>query len=253
MAEKQRANDMLATQNCYDCCDLILAECLAQEPRCRLAKRLENFICRLVKKGLTCREIEKALFDRGLSMTENPIRDAFDLATAARVGEAGSPVKVVLYICTRCPFCSKLFPPLYEAVAKGELRDKVELLVKIFPIKGHPYSVEGGLAAIAAWEQGLMAEFLLYAYENFRDFNQENLPIWAERIGLNMGEYDRAFKAAATRETLVAVKREGYAKKVRATPTLFINNRRYQGLMDYETLVDVMLEEYERIHGDTYE
>ena len=252
-AERQRANDILGAQYCYDCCDLTLAECLQQTPRCRLAVRLEHFICRLVESGRSCREIDKALRDRGLSMMDTPVRNGYDTETAARVGKAGSPVKVVLYICARCPFCSKLFPPLYRAVTNGVLSSKVALFVKIFPIKGHPYSVEGGLAAMAAWHQGRMAELLLRAYENFEDFKPEQLPVWAREIGLNMADYERAVKAPETRERLVEIKREGYAARVQATPTLFINNRRYQGLMDHETLVDVMLEVYERVRGDTYE
>ena len=252
-AEKGRVNEALNLQHCYDCCDLTLAECLDQRPRCRLATRLENFVCRLVEKGFTCPEVEKALYDRGLSMIETAVRRAIDPETASRVGEAGSPVKVALYTCVRCPFCSKLFPPLYEEVVRGELKGKVELLVKIFPIKGHPYSVEAGLAAMAAREQGRMAEFFLYAYENFDDFKVENLSLWAERVGLDMEKYQQALEDTTTWDMLVAVKREGYANKVRATPVLFINGRRYQGIMDRETLIDVMLEEYDKMRGDIYE
>lgn len=252
-ADRSQANEILNSQYCYNCCDLTIAECLKQEPRCRLATRLRDFIYRLLGTGMTSQKIERALLDRGLSMIETPVRAAIDPKTGSRVGKAGALVEAVLYTCVRCPFCSKLFPPLYDAVVEGALKGKVALLVKVFPIKGHPYSVEAGLAAVAAWKQGKMSEFFLDAYKHFDGFTPKHLPSWAEKIGLDMAEYRQAVGDATTRDILVAVKREGYRNKVHATPTLFINGRKYQGPMDDQTLIDVMEEEYDRMRGDMYE
>ncbi len=252
-AETKRVNAVLSAEHCYDCCDRTIAECLKQRPRCRLATRLKRFVCRLVRRAMTCQQIERALLDRGLSMMETASRAAIDPGTGSRVGEPEAPVKAALYICVRCPFCSSLFPQLHDTVVKGKLKGKAQLLVKAFPIKGHPYSVEGGLAAIAAWKQGKMAAFFLEAYRHFDSFEVEHLPLWAEGAGLDMEAYRRAIGKAATRDLLVAVKREGYANRVDATPTLFVNGRKYQGPMDLETLVDVMSEEYDRMRGDVYE
>ena len=250
---RKQVDEILGSRHCYDCCDRTIAACLGLEPRCRLALRLERFVCRLVDKGKTTSEIEKALNDRALSMMEAAAATKIDLENATRIGDATAPVKVTIYLCVRCPFCSKLFPLLHNEVVGGALKGKVELVVKLFPIKGHAGSVEAALAAMAARDQGKMDRFLLHAYKGFDAFDLEILPSWAQEVELEMDAYRKAVEAPATRESLVASKKEGIANKVKATPTLFIDGRLYQGLMDHETLVDVMLEEFERKTGEIYE
>ena len=73
-----------------------------------------------------------------------------DFSNAPVLGSAEAPVTVVIYACARCPYCSKLIPLLYEAVADGALQEDARLAFRIFPIRGHEGSTEAGLGFAAA-------------------------------------------------------------------------------------------------------
>ncbi|MDP8255091.1 MAG: thioredoxin domain-containing protein [Candidatus Alcyoniella australis] len=246
-------DQILTTQHLYDCCDMTIAQCLEQSPRCELAVRIEQFVCRLAAEDDDQRQIEAALNKRALSMSPTLKPAQFDLSSAALAGDPQSPVKLTIYLCLRCPYCSRTLPWLYREVSVGGLHGKVELRLKNFPLKGHAGSVEGGLAAMAALEQGKMYEYYLYAYEHYSEFSVEKLPQWAAAVGLDIERFARDFADPALRERLAQSKREGYANSVNATPTLFINGRRYQGFLDRESLIDVLLEEYNRVTGKIYQ
>jgi protein-disulfide isomerase len=182
-------------------------------------------------------------------MMPTPSPAKIDLSKAEIAGDPKAPVTVTMYLCARCPFCAKLTPWLYKEVTEGKLKGKVRLALRLYPIKGHEGSVESGLAAMAAYKQQKAFAFLLHAYSHFDRFSIEGLPQWAEAVGMDMDAYKAAVEDPATREELIASKKEGIANKVKATPTLFINGRMYRGDMDQEMLIDVFQEEFERVTG----
>lgn len=59
--------------------------------------------------------------------------------------------------------------------------------------------------------------------------------------------FSQLLRDSSVRRELVASKKEGVRNRVNATPTLFINGRKYSGDLDYEMLVDVLEEEAERV------
>jgi protein-disulfide isomerase len=56
----------------------------------------------------------------------------------------------------------------------------------------------------------------------------------------------------ATRETLVASKKEGLANGVEETPTLFINGRRWVGDLEAVEILDAVAEEAARVRGELW-
>ncbi|MFH0903205.1 MAG: DsbA family protein [Pseudomonadota bacterium] len=252
--KKGEAKKLLSQIFSYDCCDRTVAECLAVKPnRCRLAVRLANDICRLLKAGVPAKDTELVLSQRAQSMIPTGARFAFELEDSMAVGPANAPVQVVVYACTRCPFCKQLLPLLFREVATGSLQGKVRLYFRPFPLRDHPGSTEGGLALLAAAEQNKLWPFLLYLYERFDQFAPEKLPEWAASLGMDKESFAKTSSAAPSREKLVATKREGLRNKVAATPSLFINGRKYVYDLDLAVLVDVLLEEHERVTGNNKE
>ncbi len=247
--KKAIAAQIIKTQHPYDCCDKTIAECIDEQNPCRIAVRLRNMVCRMLSKGKSVKDIERALEKRAMSMTPSSEKIEVDLATAAFAGDKDAPVTLTLYTCVRCPYCAILIPSLYKEVMQGSLKGKVRLVMKLFPIKGHEGSTESGITAMVAYQQNMGFEFLLYAYEHFDDFETEKMPAWAKEVGIEAGIFDKSYKDAATRKALVDSKREGIKNKVKATPTLFINDRRYLAPMNIEMMLDVLEEEYERRTG----
>jgi len=247
-AQRARAESIMAQQYLYDCCDDTVATCLAQSEPCPLAKRLTGEICRRVEHGYSDADVDQALKLRARSMMPGgPVTD-IDLAGAPVIGEPDAPVVLVEYACMRCPFCARMTLALLDELEPGgALHGKVRLYYKLFPLKGHSGSVEGGLAALAAQDQGRFWEFLRLSYDRFGAFSVDALPSWAAEVGLDPDQYAASIADPATRQRLVAAKREGIANGVTATPTLYINGRMFQSRLEVDQVLDMLQEEHERL------
>jgi protein-disulfide isomerase len=250
-ARRALAQEILQSEHPYDCCDDTIAACLAREKVCRLAHRLAENVCRRVSAGEAKKKIARALSRRAQTMLPGK-KAQIDLSTAPPAGSAEAPVEVVVYACARCPFCSKILPKLYSAFTSGALKGKARLHLRVFPIRGHEGSKEGGLALLAASRMGKSWPLLLEIYERFDAFRVDTLPAWASEAGLDKAEYERLYKDKETVSGLVASKKEGIRNKVSATPTFFLDGRRFMGEATAEEIVDLAEELYERKKGLTH-
>lgn len=246
---KEIANRIFQSEYVYDCCDKTLAACMAERPACRLASRLAGQVCRMVKKNDSPSAISKALAKRAETMMRLGKPAVIDRSNACMASDTDAPVLLDMFLCVRCPFCAKRFEPLYREITEGALKGKVRLVVHLFPLKGHTGSVEGGLAAMAAKNQGGFLPFLLHAYKNFDSFSPQILPTWAQTVGLDIATFTRDVADVQTRKALTQSKREGLAHGVQATPTLFINGRLCEVKWDQELIVDLLDEEHDFVTG----
>ena len=248
--QRQAAQKLLDSLHPYDCCDGTISACLAvRKARCKLAARLADDVCRQVKAGRGDTDIQAAIARRAQSMIGAPGGKPPTLAVdeAMRGGDASAPVQVVVYACTRCPFCRQLVPPLFKVVAEGPLKGKVKLYYRPFPLRDHEGSTEGGLALMAAARLGSFWPMLLTLYDRFDQFAPEKLSAWAGEKGMDRSQFDTLFADPAVRDALVASKREGLKNKVTATPTLFVDGKRYDYELDPGVIADVLSEEYDRV------
>ncbi|MBN1611933.1 MAG: thioredoxin domain-containing protein [Polyangiaceae bacterium] len=248
-AKRELASAILKTQHAYRCCDRTLDECLKRKPVCRVVKRLANDICRRVAAGQDRATIARGLARRATSMMRSGKRYPIALTNMPVAGDASAKVTAVLYLCPRCPFCSRMLPALYEAVTQGALKGKVKLYVRPYPLRSHRGSTEGSMAWMAAIKLGKFWPFALKLYSEFNSFDPAKLPEWAEATGMDRQEFRRLQGNAALRAALVESKKEGVRNEVDATPTLFINGRKYVGDLDTSLVADVLAEEYEAVAG----
>ncbi len=247
--DRTRAERLLATEHLYDCCDGTVAECLAARPPCSLARRLAEGICRRVAAGQDDARIRRSLSRRARSVMGGGAPPEVDVTAAPTAGEAAAPVTIVVYACARCPYCSRLVPALFEAVTSGALKGQARLVFRTFPIRGHEGSTEAGLAFVAAHRLGRFWPFALYAYRHFDEFSPEVQVEWAAAVGIDKAAFAAQLADPATREDLVASKKEGLVNGVEETPTLFLNGRRWVGDLDAVEILDAVGEETERLGG----
>ncbi len=248
-SKKALAEKILSSQYPYDCCDSSIAQCLKNEKVCSLAWRLARNICRRVANGQDEKKILRSLSRRARSMMQGGRTFTIDTDSSPRLGPPDAKVTVVEYACARCPFCSKISPVIYEAVANGPLKNKVKLVFKTFPLKSHEHSKEAGLAFIASARLGKFWEFMRYSYAHFDSFCPKLQTKWAEAVGMDKDDFEKLLKDPDVRKQLVDNVKEAIRNKVEATPTFFINNRRYAGDLDTDELQDVFEEEYDRVTG----
>lgn len=250
--DRELAERLLASEHLYDCCDDTIARCLEARPTCALAVRLAENVCRRVAAGQDEARIRRGLSRRARSMVGDGATAEVDLAAASCIGPDDAPVTVVIYACARCPYCSKLIPALHEAVTSSALADDVRLAFRIFPIRGHEGSTEAGLGFAAAAELGAFWPFMLHAYDRFDAFTPELQLEWAEAVGLDRQAFLDRTADPATRERLVAAKKEGLVNGVEETPTLFLNGRRWVGDLETAELLDAIEEEAARVKGESW-
>jgi protein-disulfide isomerase len=250
-AQKALAKELLESQHAYACCDETLANCLKREPVCALVHRLAENICKRVIKNQDKEKIVRSLSRRARSMMPQK-RAPIDLANFPAAGEETAPVVLVAYACARCPFCARLIASLHRHVVSGSLKGKARLYLKPFPIRGHGFSKETGLAFVAAAKLGRYWEFVLYSYDHFDTFRIEDQNEWAELSGMDRGLFAEAVASSETRDLLVKSKKEGIVNKVDATPTLFLNGRKYVGDLNPREIIDVVEEEYQQLKGIRY-
>jgi protein-disulfide isomerase len=243
--KKALAQTIFSALHPYDGCDETFARCLEAKPPKPVVLRLAADICRQVKAGQDRKQIEHALSKRAQTMLPTGPRATLTLDEAFRAGAANAPVTVVVYACSRCPFCKVMVPALYAAVTDGPLAGKVRLYMRPFPLKSHPGSTEGGLALMSAAKLGRFWPFALLVYKRFNSFSPAVLPEWAVAAGLDRAAFERTFADPKTRDELVACKQEGLRNRVDATPSLFIDGRPYLYDLTEEAVVDVLQEAYD--------
>jgi protein-disulfide isomerase len=248
--QRQMAEEILGSEYLYDCCDDTISRCLQARPTNRLAVLIAEDVCRRVAAGEDAPQIRRALSRRARSMVGGGAPAEVDLAAASIFGRSDAPVTVVIYACARCPYCSKLIPALYEAVDDGPLQSDARLAFRVFPIRGHEGSTEAGLGFAAAAAMDRFWPFMLYAYRHFDGFSAERQLQWAEAAGLDPDEFASRLEDPATRDALVASKKEGLVNGVEETPTLLINGRRWVADLEFEEIVSAVEEETARVRGE---
>jgi len=243
---KKQAQSILASLHPYDGCDETFASCLARKPPHPIVLRLAADVCRQVKAGKTKANVERALARRAQSALPMGRPASFALDEATRAGEASAPVTLVIYACSRCPFCKELIPVLHREVVEGRLRGKVKLYLRPFPLKSHEHSTEADLALLGSARLGRFWPYLLLQYARFDRFDPKSAGAWAAEVGLEREPFERLVADPALRDALAESKKEGIRNKVQATPALFVNGRPYLYELQIEPLVDLLLEEHER-------
>ncbi|MBW2456169.1 MAG: thioredoxin domain-containing protein [Deltaproteobacteria bacterium] len=254
-ALRDRAVALLDSSYIHDCCDEPLTRCLGQTPRCLLATRLANNICRRLSAGQDDDRIKLALSLRARMMQSDLGQPAatIDLTAVSMVGERDAPVTVVEYAGPRGEHCARLTPLVHRAVVAGPLAGKVKLYLKPFALRSNPHSKEAGVAFLAAQQLNGLWPFVLHAYEHFESFTVDGQAEWAAASGLDRARFEELASDPAVVQRLIEVKKEGLENGVKSTPSFFINGRRYEGELAIEELVDVLEETYDRSRGLTHE
>lgn len=242
-----RAKGVMKQVYPHDCCDDTLLACVGAASPSRLVWRLASAVCSRVALGEDDKAIIREMEKRSVSMTGS--RSKIEPAGLEWAGEAKAPVEVVVYACARCPFCSKSVPEMYEAVTKGALKGKARLAMKLYPVKGHEGSKEGGLAFEAARRLGYFWKYVLHIYGRFDDFCPKKLAGWAAELGMDLLKFETLMGSAEVREAVVESKREGMRNQVESTPTYFINGKLYKADLKTWALTGAVQEEFDRVSG----
>jgi protein-disulfide isomerase len=160
-----------------------------------------------------------------------PQTAAYDLKTGASpvLGKKDAKVTLMIWSDYQCPFCSKVEPMLRDVVADPDLKDKVNVVYKQFPLSFHQNARPASKAALAVRELGGDQKFWDFSkkmFENQRDLSPDNYTKWAVELGIDKTKFENALKNDDAKfEQIIKDESDQGSNmaKVRGTPSLFVN------------------------------
>jgi len=115
---------------------------------------------------------------------------------------------------------------MLQAVIKDpELKDKVNVVFKHFPLSFHKDARPASKAALAAGEQGKFWEMSGKLFANQRQLTSDNFTKWAGEIGINVAKFTKDLAANDKRyesEIEADMKLGQTSAKVRGTPSIYV-------------------------------
>ena len=197
-----------------------------------------------------------------LDLTKDPYAEVMQkIDTRGRPvrGNKDAKVVVVNYDDFECPFCSRMHQTLFPELLK-EYGDRVEFIYKDFPLlEMHPWAMRAAVDAncLAAQSGDAYWDFADYLHANQRDVSSakdrdgefavlDRLTMdQASKHHLDSQKLQSCVKAQNDDAVKVSLK-EGEALGVEATPTLYINGEKIDGVQpigDLRAALDRALQE----------
>jgi NhaA family Na+:H+ antiporter len=158
-----------------------------------------------------------------------------DLARDHTLGPKDSPVSLLEYGDYECPDCGRAYPLLKELTAR--LEGRLLFAFRHFPqYTIHHHASMAAQAAEAAGAQGKFWPMHDLLYQNQDRLDPPDLTHHALKLGLEVYKFDSALAIGVYLRRVEDDYAGGERSGVRGTPTLFINEKRYEGPVEIESL-----------------
>ena len=156
------------------------------------------------------------------------------------LGQPGAPVTLIEYGNFECIHCGRAYPIIKKV--RKLLGDNLRFVFRHFPTIGtHPHSLRAAEAAEAAGAQEKFWEMHDELFTHQQALEDHDLSRYAKRIRLNVERFARDM-AQNTFLKLVETdyNRSLFDEHVTGTPTFYINEARYTGATDIESLLEAI-------------
>ncbi|MBF0522203.1 MAG: thioredoxin domain-containing protein [Candidatus Omnitrophica bacterium] len=161
-------------------------------------------------------------------MPSEDFTKAYDIPVDHSVirGKKDAPITITEFLDFQCPFCSRSFSLMLEVLKAYP--DKVNYVLKHYPLSFHPNAKPASKAALAAGEQGKYNEMVELLLKNAAELSDAKYKDLAKELGLNVDKFDQDLKNKdAQYEQYISQDMElGNKVDVRGTPTFFLNGKK---------------------------
>jgi len=159
-----------------------------------------------------------------------------------QLGSDSAPVEIAVFSDFSCPHCANFeileFPLVVERIVPtGRLRWRFV----DFPLAGNPNSPAAHLAGACAAGQGRFFEMMHEMFNRQGEWASERRPgrtlrEYAQRLGLDMSRFDECVDTRRAQPVVDAGSAEGERLGVDATPTFFVNGRKWPSVLGYDQI-----------------
>lgn len=137
------------------------------------------------------------------------------------LGEEKASVVFTTFSDFQCPHCAlqgELFQKLLE-----KNPTTIKIVYKYNPLPNHQFAGAAAIAAYAAQQQGKFWQYHDLIYADFKDLTIEKLTQFAEKLGLNMPQFQQQMNSQEAKDKVMKDLQEGREAGVSGTPVLFLN------------------------------
>jgi|SRR5665213_332488 len=175
-------------------------------------------------------------------ITKSPFQaniDRIKLDSQPSYGTPGAPVTIVVYGDFQCPVCKAEADVMRKNVAQN-FPGKVQVYFKDFPLESiHPWARAASDVGRCIYKENPDAfwKFHDWIYENQEGITPETLNskvmTWAGTAGIDAIQLGRCVDGKATDKEVAQNLAEAHGLGLDATPTLFINGRKFVGALEW--------------------
>jgi protein-disulfide isomerase len=212
-----------------------LRKSFTSDTSCKRAPFAVRYVKSMIEDEINDTQVREA-YEAKYKPNDKPVK--FDASKAPHAGAEDAPVKLYEFYDYGCPHC-QAFKPMMDRVVADESGKVVEYFMQ-FPLDKHPDSKSAAQAAIAAAQQGKFKEMHELLFEKQPLHDHEHVVGYAKDLGLDIPKFEAAYSAAQAQ--VESDIRQGDAAGVDSTPTLFFNDRKYEGPM-HPKYIEMWIEE----------
>jgi protein-disulfide isomerase len=204
-----------------------LRKSFTDDTSCKRAPYAVKYVLQLLADELPDAKVREYYTQKYASKTPAV---SFDVSKAPFIGKEDAPVKLIEFYDYACPACVAFSPILKKVAADNE--GKVVEYFMMFPLEGnHPDSRSAAQASLAVWQldRAKWPEFHQMLFDRMPQHNKDFVTKYAAAAGFDAAKFAEAYAAANTHVS--ADQGQGDKGGVKSTPTLFFNDRKYEGPM----------------------
>ena len=149
-------------------------------------------------------------------------------------GDSHATATIIDYSDYQCPYSKQIHSELKQLIDESS---SVRWVLRNRPLESiHQLALQAAIAAECAAKQGKFWQYSDALFDNQTALGKSTFDELAEGLNLNSVEF-RACRSSDMTSFIARQASEAAALEIDATPTLFVNGRRFTGLMSHSELM----------------
>ncbi|WP_392553243.1 thioredoxin domain-containing protein [Orbus wheelerorum] len=142
-------------------------------------------------------------------------------------GNSNASIELVEYGDYQCPYCAEFYYVIKEL--QNQLGTNLKFIFRNFPLEMHPNALHAAIATEVLAKYNKFWPMHDMLYENQAYLHDKNLINYAEKLGVNEQQFEQDFKDKSFADKVEKDFESGLRSGVNGTPSLYINNKKYEG------------------------